>query len=30
MKTHVSSLYGKLAVGRRSEALTVARNLRLI
>jgi LuxR family transcriptional regulator, maltose regulon positive regulatory protein len=30
IKTHVSSLYGKLSVGRRSEALAVARNLRLI
>ena len=30
IKTHVSSLYGKLSVGRRSEALAVARNLHLI
>jgi DNA-binding NarL/FixJ family response regulator len=30
VKTHVSSLYGKLAVSRRSEALAVARNLRLL
>ena len=30
IKTHVSSLYGKLAVGRRSEALAVARNLHLL
>ena len=30
VKTHVSSLYGKLAVSRRSEALAVARNLHLI
>ncbi len=30
IKTHVSSLYGKLAVGRRSEALAVARKLHLI
>ncbi len=30
VKTHVSSLYGKLAVRRRSEALAVARNLHLI
>jgi DNA-binding CsgD family transcriptional regulator len=30
IKTHVSSLYGKLAVTRRSEALAVARNLHLL
>jgi LuxR family maltose regulon positive regulatory protein len=30
VKTHVSSLYGKLAVSRRSEALMVARSLELI
>ena len=30
VKTHVSSLYGKLAVSRRSEALAVARNLNLL
>lgn len=30
IKTHVSSLYGKLAVSRRSEALSVARNLHLL
>ena len=30
IKTHVSSLYGKLSVGRRSEALAVARKLHLI
>ena len=30
VKTHVSSLYGKLSVGRRSEALAVARKLHLI
>jgi DNA-binding CsgD family transcriptional regulator len=30
VKTHVSSLCGKLAVSRRSEALAVARNLHLI
>jgi LuxR family maltose regulon positive regulatory protein len=30
VKTHVSSLYGKLAVSRRSEALAVARNLHLL
>ena len=30
VKTHVSSLYGKLSVNRRSEALAVARNLHLI
>ena len=30
IKTHVSSLYGKLSVGRRSEALAVARNLDLL
>lgn len=30
VKTHVSSLYGKLAVTRRSEALRVARAMRLI
>ncbi len=30
IKTHVSSLYGKLSVGRRSEALAVARNLHLL
>ena len=30
VKTHVSSLYGKLAVTRRSEALAVARNLHLL
>ena len=30
VKTHVSSLYGKLAVNRRSEALAVARNFGLL
>ncbi|HEX5861726.1 MAG TPA: LuxR C-terminal-related transcriptional regulator [Nocardioides sp.] len=30
IKTHVSSLYGKLSVGRRSEALAVARKLHLL
>jgi len=30
VKTHVSSLYGKLAVSRRSEALAVARGLGLL
>ncbi|MET0998278.1 MAG: helix-turn-helix transcriptional regulator, partial [Marmoricola sp.] len=30
VKTHVSSLYGKLAVTRRSEALAVARTLHLL
>ena len=30
VKTHVSSLYGKLGVARRSEALAVARNLHLL
>ena len=30
VKTHVSSLYGKLAVNRRSEALAVARNCGLL
>jgi ATP/maltotriose-dependent transcriptional regulator MalT len=30
VKTHVSSLYGKLAVSRRSEALAVARGLNLL
>jgi DNA-binding CsgD family transcriptional regulator len=30
VKTHVSSLYGKLAVNRRSEALAVARNFDLL
>jgi DNA-binding CsgD family transcriptional regulator len=30
VKTHVSSLYGKLAASRRSEALAVARRLHLI
>ena len=30
VKTHVSSLYSKLSVGRRSEALAVARKLHLI
>jgi LuxR family transcriptional regulator, maltose regulon positive regulatory protein len=30
VKTHVSSLYGKLAVSRRSDALGVARNLHLL
>jgi DNA-binding NarL/FixJ family response regulator len=30
VKTHISSLYSKLAVGRRSEALAVARKLHLI
>lgn len=30
VKSHVSSLYGKLSVGRRSEALAVARNLDLL
>ncbi len=30
VKTHVSSLYAKLAVGRRSDALAVARTLRLV
>ncbi len=30
VKTHVSSLYGKLAVSRRSEALAVARNINLL
>jgi LuxR family maltose regulon positive regulatory protein len=30
VKTHVSSLYGKLAASRRSEALAVARNLHLL
>jgi DNA-binding NarL/FixJ family response regulator len=29
IKTHVSALYAKLAVGRRSEALAVARKLDL-
>ena len=30
VKTHVSSLYGKLTVSRRSEALAVARSLNLL
>lgn len=30
VKTHVSGLYAKLAVGRRSEALAVARKLHLL
>ena len=30
IKSHVSSLYGKLTVNRRSEALAVARSLHLI
>ena len=30
VKTHVSSLYGKLGASRRSEALAVARNLNLL
>jgi LuxR family transcriptional regulator, maltose regulon positive regulatory protein len=30
VKTHVSSLYGKLGAARRSEALAVARNLHLL
>jgi DNA-binding CsgD family transcriptional regulator len=30
VKTHVSSLYGKLAVSRRSEALAVARSQHLL
>ena len=30
VKTHVSSLYGKLAASRRSEALLAARNLNLV
>ena len=30
VKTHISSLYAKLAVGRRSEALAVARKLHLL
>ena len=30
VKTHVSSLYNKLGAGRRSEALSTARRLRLI
>ena len=30
VKTHVSSLYGKLGVARRSEALAIARNLHLL
>src|SRR4029079_16149474 len=30
VKTHVSSLYGKLAVSRRSDALAVARSLHLL
>lgn len=30
VKTHISSLYAKLAVGRRSEALAVARTLHLV
>lgn len=30
VKTHVSSLYGKLAVSRRSQALAVARSLQLL
>ena len=30
VKTHVSSLYGKLAASRRSEALAVARRLNLL
>ena len=30
VKTHISSLYSKLSVGRRSEALAVARKLHLI
>ena len=30
VKTHVSSLYGKLSASRRSEALAVARNLNLL
>jgi len=30
VKTHISSLYAKLSVGRRSEALAVARKLHLL
>ncbi len=30
VKTHISSLYSKLAVGRRSEALAIARKLHLL
>jgi DNA-binding CsgD family transcriptional regulator len=30
VKTHVSSLYGKLGAGRRSEALAIARSLHLL
>jgi DNA-binding NarL/FixJ family response regulator len=30
VKTHVSSLYGKLGVRRRSDALAVARSLDLL
>ena len=30
VKTHVSSLYGKLGAARRSEALATARNLHLV
>jgi DNA-binding CsgD family transcriptional regulator len=30
VKTHVSSLYAKLAAGRRSEALATARRLHLL
>ncbi|HRK44447.1 MAG TPA: helix-turn-helix transcriptional regulator [Nocardioides sp.] len=30
VKTHVSSLYGKLAASRRSEALATARSLHLL
>ena len=30
VKTHISSLYAKLSVGRRSEALAVARKMHLL
>jgi LuxR family transcriptional regulator, maltose regulon positive regulatory protein len=30
VKTHISSLYAKLSVGRRSEALAVARTMHLL
>ena len=30
VKSHISSLYGKLGVARRSEALAVARNRHLL
>jgi DNA-binding NarL/FixJ family response regulator len=30
VKTHISSLYSKLSVGRRSEALAVARTMHLL